>query len=136
MKSKILNFLLIVTSLIGYLEWGGDNHAFLFQAESEMIAKLFSAPTSVLHPFSILPMIGQIILLVTLFQKKPSIILTYIGIGGLGILLGFMFVIGLISLNYKIVFSTIPFIIVSVFTIRHYRKIKALQLETKIPDRQ
>lgn len=124
-KGKILNFLLIVTSLIGYLEWSRDSHMFLFQAEGEIIRKLFSDPLSVIHPFIMLPMIGQIILAVTLFQKKPGKILTYISIGGLGILLVFMFLIGLISLNYKILLSTIPFIVVVVLTVMHFRKGKA-----------
>lgn len=121
-KGKILNFLLIVTSLIGYLEWSRDSHMFLFQAEGEIIRKLFSDPLSVIHPFIMLPMIGQILLAITLFQKKPNKILTYISIGGLGILLVFMFLIGLISLNYKILLSTIPFIVVAVLTVMHFRK--------------
>lgn len=124
MKSKILNSLLIITSLLGYLEWGGNSHLFLFQAESEILSKLFTDPVSTFHPFTILPLIGQTILIVTLFQKTPSKILTYISIACLGILLGFMFVIGLMSLNYKIIISTIPFIVVSVFAIRQYGKIK------------
>lgn len=122
MKSKFWNFLLIITSLFGYLEWGPNSHAFLFQAEGEILSKLFNDPTSVLHPLTILPMIGQAILFVTLLQKKPNKILTFISIGGLGILLAFMFVIGLLSLNYKIIFSTIPFLVVALLTIRHYRK--------------
>ncbi len=125
MKSKILNFLLIITSLFGYLEWSGNSHMFLFQAEGEIILKLFTHPTSVIHPFTVLPMIGQIILLITLFQKKPNKTLTYIGMGGLGILLTFMFFIGVISLNSKILFSTIPFLIISIFTIKFHRNIKA-----------
>jgi hypothetical protein len=126
MKNKILNFLLIITSLIGYLEWSGDSHTFLFQAEAEIVYKLLTNPTSVIHPFILLPLIGQILLLITLFQKSPSKILTYISILGLGILLGFMFVIGLISLNYKILFSTIPFLIVTIFTIRNLKKSKTI----------
>lgn len=122
MKSKVLNFLLVITSLIGYLEWSGDSHAFLFQTEIELIVKLFTNPISALHPFTILPLIGQVILIITLFQNKPSKILTYAGIGGLGILLLFMLVIGLMSLNYKIILSTIPFLVVAVITIRHIRK--------------
>jgi hypothetical protein len=122
MKSKILNFLLIITSLIGYLEWGGNNHSFLFQTESEILIKLFTNPISVLHPLIILPLIGQTLLIVTLFQKKPSRILTFISIGGLGILLALMFFIGIISLNYKIICSTIPFLVVAVLTIIHYSK--------------
>jgi hypothetical protein len=119
MESRFLNFLLIITSLIGYLEWGGNNHSFLFQAEGEILSKLFTNPASVLHPFIMLPMIGQVILIVTLFQKKPAKILTYISIVCIGILFAFMFVIGLISLNYKIILSTIPFIVAA--GINHYK---------------
>lgn len=122
MKSKMLNFLLIITSLLGYLEWSGNSHSFLFQAEAEIFSKVFTDPISVIHPFTILPLIGQLSLIFTLFQKTPSKKLTYFGIGCLGILLGFIFVIGLMSLHYKIIFSTIPFIFVSILTIIHNRK--------------
>lgn len=124
MKRKILNLLLILTSFIGYLEWGGHNQILLFQAEGEIISKLFSDPASVIHPFTLLPMIGQIILLVTLFQDKPNKMMTYIGISCLGLLLGFMLVIGLMSFNYKIILSTLPFLIVAVITILHYKNLK------------
>jgi hypothetical protein len=122
MKSKILNILLIITSLIGYLEWGGDNHVFLFQGETEIIIKLFTNPASVIHPFILLPLVGQILLLITLFQKSPGKMLTYFSITSLGLLLGFMFVIGLLSMNFKIVLSTIPFMITAVLTIRNFRE--------------
>ena len=124
MKSKILNFLLLVTSLFGYLEWGANKHMFLFQIEGEVLSKLFTDPTSVLHPLIVMPVIGQIMLLVTLFQRKPNNILTYISIGGLGLLLGFICLVGLLSFNYKIILSTLPFIVVALISIRHYIKIK------------
>ena len=132
MNTKILNFLLIITSLCGYLEWSGNNHIFLFNAEIEIISKLLTDPISVVHPFTILPIIGQTLLLITLFQKYPSKILTFISIGGLGLLLGFMCIIGLISLKFKIIISTIPFIIVSVLTIINYRKAKLQELKLTI----
>lgn len=53
MKSKLLNFLLIVTSLLGYLEWGGDNHIFLFQSRSRNPFKIIYRPTFCLTPFYI-----------------------------------------------------------------------------------
>jgi len=121
MKEKILIISLIITSLFGYLEWSGNSHSFLFEAERELLIKLISDPVSALHPFTILPLIGQIVLLITLFQKKPSRFLTYSGLIGLGILLGFMFIIGVISINYKIIISTVPFLIVSVVIVRNYR---------------
>lgn len=122
MRSKLLNLLLIITSLAGYLEWGGGNSAFLFEAEAEVLSKIFTDAASVVHPFTLLPMVGQLLLLITLFQKKPGRLLTWTGLFGIGILLVFMFVIGIISLNLKVALSTVPFLVVAVLTIRHYRR--------------
>ncbi len=119
MKAKFLNVALINTSLIGYLEWGGGNKMFLFQGEIEIISKLFTDPASVIHPFILLPLFGQIILLVTIFQRRPGKMLTMIGLWSLATLLLFMFVIGMLSLNWKIIVSTIPFIVMGVLTILH-----------------
>ena len=121
MKSKILNSLLIITSLLGYLEWGKTNSMFLFQGEYEILEKLFKTPDSVAHPFVLLPLLGQILIFITLFQKTPSQFLTYAGILCLGLLLGFMFIIGVMSFNFKILFSTLPFLIVVFLTIKHFR---------------
>jgi hypothetical protein len=130
MKIKILNLLLIITSLLGYLEWGGDNHIFLFQGESEIIYKLFTNPGSVIHPFILIPLMAQILLLITLFQKSPSKKMTYISISGLGLLLGLMFIIGLLSFNFEILLSTFPFLIVAILTIRNLREKKTNNGET------
>jgi len=124
LKSKILNVLLIVTSLLGYLEWGKDNESFLFQAEMEIFSKMFTNPQSVIHPFTLLPLIGQLLLFITLFQDRPSKVLTYVGLLGIGILLTFMFIIGLLSANYKIVLSTIPFLVTGLVTLLHHRNKK------------
>jgi hypothetical protein len=121
MKRRLLNGLLIITSLLGYLEWGGNQHSFLFEVEATFFSKLLTDPISVLHPFTLLPLAGQIILLITLFQKTPNRLLTYIGMIGLGLLLGFMFVIALLSTNYKILLSTIPFLLTLLATIRAYK---------------
>jgi hypothetical protein len=121
MKSKVLNFLLIFSSLFGYLEWSGNKHLFLFEAEAEIFSKLFTNPVSVLHPFTVLPIVGQILLVITLFQKTPNKTLTYISVAGLGLLLGFIFIVGLMSINFKIIISTIPFIVLAIFVIRHHK---------------
>jgi cobalamin biosynthesis protein CobD/CbiB len=124
MKSKILNVLLIITSLIGYLEWSGDSSSFLFQAEAAIFPKLFSDPKSVLHPFTVIPFLGQLLLILTLFQKNPNRLLTYTGVFALGFLMVFLFVIGIISMNIKIIASTVPFLIVSVVTLIHLHRTK------------
>ena len=122
MKSKLLNFLLITFSLFVYLEWSGNHHIFLFEAEIEIFSKLFTSPKSVIHPFIVLPLMAQFLLLFTLLQKTPSKKLTYIGVFGLSLLFYFILLIGLISINYKIVISTIPFVFLSIITILHHRK--------------
>ncbi|WNM20319.1 hypothetical protein [Flavobacterium capsici] len=99
MKAKLLNLGLIITSLMGYLQWGKGNSSFLFEAELEVIQKLFTNPQSAVHPFTLLPLLGQILLLFTLFQKQVSKTLTIIGLSCLSLLLALMFVIGLMTLN-------------------------------------
>lgn len=120
MKAKLLNVALLLTSLFGYLEWGKGNEMFLFQIEWELITKLFTDPMSVLHPFTILPMLGQFLLAWTLIQDKVSKRLTFLGMSCIGILLLFMFVIGAVSLNVKILASTVPFLVLAGLTIKHY----------------
>lgn len=125
MKTKLLNLALILTSLMGYLEWGGGNAMFLVQSEAEVLAKLFTDPLSTVHPFIMLPLVGQLLLVATLFQQRPSRWLTFLGMGGIGVLLLFMFVIGLMGLNLKVAGSTVPFLVTAVWTVLHHRALKA-----------
>jgi len=127
MKVKLLSALLILTSLMGYLEWGQGQHLFLLQAEGEIMIKLWRDPKSVLHPLILMPLLGQILLAITIVQRTPSRILFYLGTGSLLILLGLMFLIGIISFNLKILFSTLPFLAMSVVTLIHFMKTSAVR---------
>lgn len=69
-KAKILNALLILTSLMGYLEWGKDNQVFLFQAEGQILLRLLNEPVAVAHSFTVLPMLGQLIFSDYVVSKK------------------------------------------------------------------
>lgn len=117
MRLKLLNLGLILSSLLGYLEWGGGNSMFLLQGEAEVISKLFTEPLSVIHPFTLMPLAGQLSLLFTLFQKNPGRWLTLVGIAFLGLLLVFIFLIGLLGLNPKMAASTVPFVTLAIFTL-------------------
>ncbi len=119
MKSKLLNIILIITSLFGYLEWGQDNTSFLFEVEYLVLKNIFTTVESVLHPFILIPLFGQIILFFTIFLKKPYRYLTYIGIVSLSLLLGFMFFIGIFSYNLKILISTLPFLLTVLAVIKY-----------------
>ena len=124
MKVKTLNLLLIIASLFGYLEWGKDQSSFLFQIELDILQRLFTDLLSVSHPFTIIPIVGQIVIFITLFQKEPSKKLTYIGIAFLSLLLGLMLFIGIISLNIKILLSTLPFFAVVILIIRNFKSVQ------------
>lgn len=119
MRSKMYNALLLVTSLFGYLRWGGGNSTFLFQAEAEVFKKMFSNFSEAVHPFTVLPLLGQVLLLITLFQHTPSRLLTYISIGCLGLLLGFIFLVGALAMDARVALSTVPFLITAVLCIRN-----------------
>ncbi len=122
MKSKILNTSIIFCSLLGYLQWGKDQQIYLFQLELELLRKLFINPMSVIHPFTLLPLFGQLLLFTTLWQKQVSKRMTYLGIGCLGLLLLLIFIIGCMGLNLKIMLSAVPFILTSIVTILYHQK--------------
>lgn len=125
MKNKVLNTLVILSSLFGYLEWGEQNSTFLFQAEYEVLKSLFTDISAVAHPLTLLPLLGQLLLLITLFQKKPSKALTYIGITCLSILLALMLVVGVMIFSVKIIVSVLPFFILVFLIIRTYKQQKS-----------
>lgn len=124
MKIKILILLIILSSFFGYLEWGKDNKMFLIEGEIDIISKLFSNPGSVLHPFIILPLFGQALLIITLFQTKSGKTLSLLGMSFIALLILLITFISVISLNYKMFLSTIPFIILSVMRVLLYKKDK------------
>jgi hypothetical protein len=124
MNNKIKVFFLIISSWFVYLSWGKESAAFLFQMEYEIISKLFTNPLSALHPFTIIPLLGQILLLISLFQKTPNSVLLKIGIGCLLFLIGFVLIVGLLSRRISIIVSTLPFITVALVTLKTLRTAK------------
>ena len=122
MIKKTFNFLLIITSLFGYTEWGENHHAFIFEMEYEVLVNLSSKLTAFTHPLIVIPFIGQLLLIVTLFQKEPNKKLTFIGLGCLSLIIFMFLLVGMLSTNFKIIESTLPFLIVATLTVLNYRK--------------
>lgn len=112
-NSKIVTLLILFSSLIGYLEWGSGNTLFLFEAEAQVLAKLVRSPLETLHPLTILPLLGQLGLLINLIQKRPNKVLSISSILCLSLLFGLLFSIGIIALKPKIWASSLPFILFS-----------------------
>ena len=121
LSAKYINFSLVLASLFGLLEWGGNNAQFLYEVEFEILKKLSINPGSVLHPLTIIPFLSQAILIYTLIQRTPSRTLTIIGIYGIGILMVLILAIGIMTVNIKMIASTLPFILCSIVAFKHYK---------------
>jgi hypothetical protein len=67
------------------------------------------------HVMVLAPLLGQLLLVFTLFQNVPGRRITLIGIVLLSVLVLLIFLIGILGLNYKIFLSTLPFLISAVF---------------------
>ncbi|MEQ1624227.1 MAG: hypothetical protein ABL870_06005, partial [Sediminibacterium sp.] len=96
---KLWNILLLLSFLIGYLEWGKDQHLFLFQAIGELYAKAIVNPIAVLHPLTLLPFLGMLLFLSTIFQKTPNRIISLVGAIGMSTIMFMILLIGIIDPN-------------------------------------
>jgi len=122
LMKRILNICLLLSSLVGYLAWGSGQHGFLIQMEYELIAKGRHDPGSFLHPFILLPLLGQILILYTIFQKTPGRIATLTGLACLSLIMLMILLVGILAMNIKIVASALPFIFTGIFVLRYYRR--------------
>ncbi|NUO03571.1 MAG: hypothetical protein HUU01_23400, partial [Saprospiraceae bacterium] len=100
------------------LAWGGDNSAFIFEAEYQILFGKGDTADSFAHPMVLLPFVGQLLMLIALFQKKPDKRLVLSGIALMSLLFLLLFAIGLMGGGYKITLSTLPFIGFSAWYIR------------------
>lgn len=108
---------LLLTSLFGYLAWGNNQQAFLYQIEWDVISKLKNEPASVMHPLILLPLSGQLLLLISVFKKHPGKILLFTGLGCIGVLFLMMLLAGILSNNAKIILFALPYLIVALITV-------------------
>lgn len=113
---QFISSLILLSSLIPYLNWGGENHAFLFQIEWEIIKKLCSDPAQVIHPLIIIPVLSQVII-ITFGLFIPKVRPVFIGIIGLFLLFIFIFLGGFLSANLWMILSGVPFVISSILFI-------------------
>lgn len=105
---KLLLIGLQVSFLFCFLQWSGTSQGFIFQLEYDVLNMAASDPMKVLHPFTLIPFMGQLLLLLALFRRKPSSILEWTGIAFLAILPLLLLVISVLSRNARIGLSVIP----------------------------
>lgn len=122
MRNKILQLLILLSSFIVYLSWGKDQSKHIYEIEWDILKRIFTDIKSVFHPFVLLPLLGQVILFVTLFQKKINNKLVLFAIILLSILILFILFIGILQKDIKIISFALPFTLLSAHRIFFFRK--------------
>ncbi|MBL7817145.1 MAG: hypothetical protein JNL70_19130 [Saprospiraceae bacterium] len=118
----LLNIGFIIAFLIGYMEWGGGNSAFVFEAMSEILFKKKNLLETITHPIILAGLLGLLTLLYSAFAKKPHRIAQVVGIVSLGIVIFFIFLAGLLSLNVKSLASVMPYFILCFIYFTRFHK--------------
>jgi hypothetical protein len=122
LMKKLLNLFLLLAFLIGYLEWGTGTSAFIVQAEADIFMKAKANPIELLHPFVLIPLMGQLIMLYTLFQNIPTRALSLTGLACLSTVMLFLLFIGIITGNVRIIASTTPFLVIGILILMSNRR--------------
>ena len=119
---RILIVLLILSFQFCYLRWGGGHSAFIFQMEYELLFSGKTSAGSFIHPAILLPLSGQILLLVSLFQSSPQRWRTLTGVALTSLLVLLMLLAGVLAKDGKMVTSCLPFTLMAlVYVLRFSR---------------
>ena len=110
LRMRLILFFLIITPLFCYLEWGGGQSSFLYEIEWQLLSFQSRDGSSLTHPLVLLPVAGQLVLLVNLFRPKPSRKAGIVGILLIAPLLLMILLSGALSLNMRILLSVVPFL--------------------------
>ncbi len=121
MQKKLAILCTALSLLVGYMEWGGGNSAFVYEVEYQILFQQGSKTDSFTHPLVLLPFAGQALLLVALFQSKPGKRLVFIGLAAMGLLAAMLLLVGLLARSPKIVLSVLPFWAAAVWCVRAFR---------------
>ncbi len=119
---QLINLALIIAFLFCYLEWPPHNSMFIFQGEYVIFSSTKSWVSNFTHPLILLGLIAQLILIYAVINPKINAKLNHLGVIILTPIVLLFFVVGILSVNYKIMASTLPFLVLVVFYIRAFRR--------------
>jgi len=119
---RLALFSVLVSFLFCYLEWGGGNSAFIYEAAYQILSLQGDVIGNFSHPAILIPFCGQLIFLYLLFSNSSSKRLAWIGWSMMAILVLLLLVIGLMGQNFRIVLSTLPFLLSSWWLFRVWGK--------------
>lgn len=108
MKNRIIILLIILSFFFLYIEWGGNNQAFVWQ----MIGDIFkSGKSSFSHPLVLLPFIGIVGLLYCFIKTTYSKKILWISLSLISILVLMILLIAILTLNLSMLISPVLIVI-------------------------
>ena len=108
-SSKKVILGLFLSSFIGYLEWA-DQSEFIVQIEFDLLRKSNQSPEAFLHPFILIPLLGQLLLAFALLTAKPKMSWMLIASTAIALLFLMLLLVGILSWNPKMMLCTLPFL--------------------------
>jgi hypothetical protein len=113
---------LFISFFLGYLEWGKDSAAFVYEGFIEVISNAKGLKSNFTHPLIILPLIGEIIFILGTFNSRmqnkwliAALVLT-------GLLYIMILLAGVLSKNPKMILSAAPYILFAIGLVIAIRK--------------
>jgi len=122
MNNRLINFGLVIAFFLCYMEWGGGNSSFIFQAEHQILIRSEGWRSNLTHPIILAGLIGQIILLYCAVWNKGGKKLNWLGILILSPVVFIILLAGALSLNWKMLLSVLPFIVLAILFWRNNRR--------------
>ena len=124
---QIINFLLWVSFLFCYLSWPPDHSMFVYEVVYEIFTNTKNVVSNFTHPIILVGFIAQVILLYAALKKDSNKKINTIGVILLCPIVLLFFIVGLLSLDYKIAGSTLPFLSATVMYFIHLKKNRTSQ---------
>lgn len=122
MMLRFINIGLLLAFSLCYMEWGQGNSSFVFQTQYALFSKMDDLWASITHPLILSGLIGQLLLLYCAFKSTPNRTVNAIGILILSPVVLLTLLAGALSVNLKMIASTIPFLILAVVYFLRFRK--------------
>lgn len=126
---RLANIGILISSLFGYMEWGKDQHSFLFEIEYELLFGQKNLLETITHPIVLASLCGQLLILYAAINNNSSKKLNILGMILLGLIMLLILLAGILSANLKMTGSTLPFL---VFVILLIVVIKKERLKTSL----
>ena len=118
---KLAIFCLFVSFLFCYLEWA-DQSAFVYEVAYLLLFEKSEKASSFAHPLVLLPFLGQVLVLISLFMPKPKKWVVLTGMGMMGLLVLMLVLVGVLGKNWKIALATVPFLLSAVWCVKGFRR--------------